>query len=647
MIVAVLLGGCLINDALYQRERAALTDADGDGFLQREVCDDGDGGVFPGAGETCDGVDEDCDGETDEGASDAPTWYGDGDGDGYGVVAGSVVGCSDPGGGYSAVGDDCDDANASAYPGGAEVAYDAVDQDCDGADLVDVDGDGWAAEVVGGEDCDDSDPEVSPEGGETCADGIDQDCSGADLLDCDRDGFDAQDYGGADCDDGDASVYPDAPEGWPDFGMDNGCDGRVDDRISLALGAADVVVDPPAGAAYFGDAFTFGGDVDGDGEADLWVSAPLDRNAGGNAGAVYRLPSATIARGGMLDVSLVGSGVTGTGPDELLGGSISVGEFDSGTTLIVGSALANDAAGVVWALEPDALSLGAFASIDTLAMRILHGEPGQFPGSRLIGGDDVNGDGRSDVILDVLGDSSVAGFASMGTEDAALADADWVWQGSVGDYLYPTVAGDVNGDGYADVAVVNGSVRAGELGVEVVAGGPELSYGAFGAQTLLGLYGPSSMGPMVEVSPGVRWLGVAQFQGSVFVNPITPGRYDPLVDADYQLFRDAAEGAFESASVSAWMGAVGPAVLFCGPSSDDGADRGDCVAWQSDEFAAGVFARDVQLHVLGEGPGDTAGRRQSANVDINADGAADVVVSAPLHDSSGPDAGRFYIEFAP
>jgi len=50
---------------------------------------------------------------------------------------------------------DCDDSNASAYPGAPETANDLIDQDCDGQDLalMDADGDG----SVETEDCNDND----------------------------------------------------------------------------------------------------------------------------------------------------------------------------------------------------------------------------------------------------------------------------------------------------------------------------------------------------------------------------------------------------------------------------------------------------------------------------------------------------------
>ena len=149
-------------------------DGDGDGIPSSEDCDDTDAAIYPGATENCDGSDEDCDGDIDEDAVDAPTWYGDGDADGWGEDADSTVACDPPVGSVDQAGD-CDDADPAVHPGAAETdCEDPTDYDCDGETLyADADGDGSPACV----DCDDSDPEVSELTAETC-DGLDNNCDG-------------------------------------------------------------------------------------------------------------------------------------------------------------------------------------------------------------------------------------------------------------------------------------------------------------------------------------------------------------------------------------------------------------------------------------------------------------------------------------
>ena len=60
--------------------------------------------------EVCNDLDDDCDGTSDEGASDAPTWYRDADGDTFGTSATTLAQCDQPVG-YVANSSDCDDTN--------------------------------------------------------------------------------------------------------------------------------------------------------------------------------------------------------------------------------------------------------------------------------------------------------------------------------------------------------------------------------------------------------------------------------------------------------------------------------------------------------------------------------------------------------
>jgi hypothetical protein len=95
-------------------------------------CDDADEAVSPAATEVCNEADDDCDGAVDEEAADAPTWYPDVDGDGYGDEAAPAVRCGPPGEVSTTVGGDCDDGEAQVAPGLSERC-DGLDNDCDPA----------------------------------------------------------------------------------------------------------------------------------------------------------------------------------------------------------------------------------------------------------------------------------------------------------------------------------------------------------------------------------------------------------------------------------------------------------------------------------------------------------------------------------
>jgi hypothetical protein len=179
------------------------SDADGDGYVSLQDCDDADDAVHPDADELCNGVDDDCDGTADNDSTDRITVYTDADADGFGDPAAPIVSCEVPAG---AVADDtdCDDTDATAFPENPEVC-DEVDNDCDGrvdegaSDIglyfEDTDGDGYGNADVpqtrcGGEDgwvldhsdCDDTDVNSHPGATDTCGDGVDQDCQNGDAA---------------------------------------------------------------------------------------------------------------------------------------------------------------------------------------------------------------------------------------------------------------------------------------------------------------------------------------------------------------------------------------------------------------------------------------------------------------------------------
>lgn len=178
------------------------TDLDDDGYTVADDCDDSDATIHPGADERCDAVDRNCDGSPDTGATDLATWYADADGDGFGDVATAMTACVQPTG-YVTDATDCDDAEATAFPGGIEVCDGAIDEDCDlqvdesGATgaatwYADADTDtygdpnaavvacaqptGYVADLT---DCDDAAASVHPGAAEVCTDGIDQNCDAA------------------------------------------------------------------------------------------------------------------------------------------------------------------------------------------------------------------------------------------------------------------------------------------------------------------------------------------------------------------------------------------------------------------------------------------------------------------------------------
>ena len=168
------------------------------------------------------------------------------------------------GDGYKPSDGDCDESDASVYPGAPETWYDGIDSDCAGDDDFDRDGDGYRHEDSGVAaskvDCNDRDKSVHPGAEDVPGDGVDSDCDGADgedtggpddtgdtgsgpgddtgepgwWVDADGDGY-APSQG--DCNDAEIGVSPGVDEVCDD-GVDNDCDGDIDKYDAACFGDA-------------------------------------------------------------------------------------------------------------------------------------------------------------------------------------------------------------------------------------------------------------------------------------------------------------------------------------------------------------------------------------------------------------------------
>ncbi len=105
----------------------------GIGYVTNNLdCNDADPNIHPASVEICDGVDNDCNSMIDDGLTFV-NYYVDSDGDSYGTGAAMFL-CQDPGAGYATQNGDCDDNNASVYPGATEILNNGIDENCDGTD---------------------------------------------------------------------------------------------------------------------------------------------------------------------------------------------------------------------------------------------------------------------------------------------------------------------------------------------------------------------------------------------------------------------------------------------------------------------------------------------------------------------------------
>ena len=684
-------------------------DTDGDGYGDSSVstegctadsgyvsdstdCDDSDGEVNPGATEICDDIDNDCDeliDDADSGldTSTASTWYADGDGDGYGDPDASQTTC-DAASGYLSDNTDCDDDDDDTYPGAASTS-----SSC----MTDADGDGYgddspASGVTAGDDCDDTDSTVNTAASEIC-DSIDNDCDGATddddssvdtstgstyYRDADSDGYGdadtsteacAQPTGhvtsSTDCDDDESGANPGGTESCDD-GIDNDCDGTANScelSGTISLADADAVVEGVNNYGYLGKAVSIGGDVDGDGYNDLLI---------GRLGRAYLVHGATY-----------GTSNTYTADADLVGEDSNDG---SGSAVALEGDFNGDgyADAVVGADEADTSSISqggaAYVVLGPMSNQIQlsaadvkwHGVTSEdYAGRSLHAGGDVNGDGKSDLVIgawgvDTNGSKSGAAYLVLGpttgSATSSLSLADGTWRGvSADDYAGYAVAsgGDVDGDGLDDILV-------GAYGEDTGGASAGMAYLILGPGT--GESDLSSADAKLIGEGNSDYAGVSLANGGDVngdgLDDVVVGIKDGSTGAAYLLVSPvdsyvslaSADAKLTGTSSNDYAGST---VSCSGDINGDGFFELTIAAYNADDYATqagavyifsgpvsgtmSVTSADVTFYP--DASYGRAGSGLSVSGDVNGDGFDDVLVGVPYYDANGTDSGAAFLVY--
>jgi VCBS repeat-containing protein len=241
------------------------------------------------------------------------------------------------------------------------------------------------------------------------------------------------------------------------------------------------------GRDYFGTSVSGIGDVNGDGFADILIGASSDSQGGSNAGAAFVVygsaaPAALNLSSGTIAAARGFKIVAGTAYGSLANSVSGVGDFngDGVGDFIIGASAMNvtsdgGAAYVIYGkTNASTLTLGAGGTIAAANGLILTGNAADSSGFSVSGAGDINGDGLADVIVGApssLSNSNGASYVIFGGATGGNLNAlvtagnGFKISGSTATNGFQTgtsvkSAGDVNGDGFADMIVATDSNQA-------------------------------------------------------------------------------------------------------------------------------------------------------------------------------------------